>query len=52
MILACADGGLICGPILVGLAVTSFLGWLGLRKKPAAEPHDHSACDHEHESHS
>jgi hypothetical protein len=31
VILACIDGGLICGPLLISLLV-ALTGWLGLKK--------------------
>jgi hypothetical protein len=42
MILACVDGGLICGPVLITL-VGALLGWLGLRRC-----RKHSDCGEDH----
>jgi hypothetical protein len=53
MILACVDGGLICGPIIVGgiasvVSAGGLVAWLKCRKAPCEEPvacEDHGTCE-------
>jgi hypothetical protein len=45
MLLACVDGGLICGPVIVAL-VGGVLGWLGLRRRCRDSGCEHK-CDGE-----
>jgi hypothetical protein len=39
--LACVDGGLICGPVIVTI-IGAVLGWMGYRRHRCAE----SGCEH------